>query len=270
MPNTELASVEGNIIPSIVGGVTSPTGLWLPHSSTALGSTQVLFVSNGTAMTQPRIMSGFSTTPTSTSTSNIHYISTNTCPTNISTSFTSTVGTYYIFDGTSWIEQRPQIVRYIPPKPDYKKIKIERNYARKALWKSIRLFEDLFGINQIKLFLNGESFDIQGRVFNYRISKNRYGLIEHTQNPKTSHIPYKLEVLNKNGLVLFQGCTVFKNTPIVDQITALLLHITSGEEEHVLKNMNLFNIHENFYNDLNSIEYINEIKNTMYKPKLIT
>ena len=154
-------------------------------------------------------------------------------------------------------------------KPDHRKIRFERNNARKALWKSIRLFENLFGINKIQLFMNGAAFEIKGRKFNYRISKNRYGLLEHTQNPNTSHIPYKLEIL-KNNVVLAQGCTVFKKTPIVDQITALMLHITNGEEEHILKNCNLFNIQTEFYKDQEALEYFRSIHNKKYESDYVT
>ena len=157
---------------------------------------------------------------------------------------------------------------YTQPKPDYRKIRFNRNNARKALFKSVRLFENLFGLNKIQLFMNGQSFEIEGKRYNYRISKNHFGLLEHTQNPRTSHIPYKLEILGKNGLVLAQGCTVFKNTPIVDQITALLLHITGGEEEHILKNCNLFNIQDNFYADAESLEYFRSLHKRKYEQRI--
>jgi len=153
---------------------------------------------------------------------------------------------------------------YVPPKIDYRGVRLKRDYARKALWKSIRLFENLFGINQIQLFLNGQSFEIIGRKFNYRISKKNYiNLIDHTSRPTSCCIPYRLEVLSKSGLVLFEGCTVFKNTPIIDQIIALILHI-QNDEEHVLLNMNLSKLSLNFLESSNDVEYINKLKGTKY------
>jgi hypothetical protein len=150
------------------------------------------------------------------------------------------------------------------PKINYKQIRIKRDYARKALYKSIRLFENLFGINKIQLFLNGEAFEIEGRKFNYRISKKKFvNLIEHTSNPTSAHIPYKLEILSKAGLVLFEGCTIFKNTPVVDQIIALILHIQDNEE-HVLLNMNLSKKALDFSECSNDIEYLNHLKGTNY------
>lgn len=177
------------------------------------------------------------------------------------TATTAWNGTVYVTNGVT-----PDIIqaRYTPPKVDHKRIRVERDRARKALWKSIRLFENLFGLNHIQVFLNGGAFEVEGRKFDYRISKNGTGLIDHTARPNRGHIPYKLEVLSKQGLVLFQGCTVFKNTPIVDQITALILHIRDNEE-HVLLNMNLSRLTTDFYSDVESLNYINTLKNTNYK-----
>jgi hypothetical protein len=132
------------------------------------------------------------------------------------------------------------------------------------LWRSIRLFENLFGIAQIKIFIDGGTFEIEGRKFNYRISKKKYNtLIDKTAHINMICVPYNLEVLSKQGLVLFEGCTVFRDTPIVDQITALILHIRDNEE-NVLLNMNLSKLTDDFFDDHESLTYVNALKDRNY------
>jgi hypothetical protein len=167
----------------------------------------------------------------------------------------------------SWTHQNytgNRCTPFAPPKINHRRIRTKRDQARKALWRSIRLFENLFGINDIKIFIDGGAFEIEGRKFNYRISQKKYNkLLDKTINISMICVPYTLEVLSKQGLVLFEGCTVFKDTPIIDQITALILHIKDNEE-HVLLNMNLSKLTDNFFEDLELLTYVNELKECNY------
>ena len=251
---------------NVVGACTS--------TNTVANGTYIVVTSSDGIVHSTHIVDTLGRTQLITGTANGTYIISNTltsgtCITPYYNNITSASTTSIWTGASTWYTSHAPSV-YVPPKPDYRKIRFDRNNARKALWKSVRLFENLFGLNKIQLFMNGQAFEISGRKFDYRISKNSYGLIEHTQNPNTSHIPYKLEILNKKGVVLSQGCTVFKKTPIVDQITALLLHITSGEEEHVLKNCNLFNIKRDFYEDQESLTYFRTLHKKKYERDYVT
>ncbi len=113
-------------------------------------------------------------------------------------------------------------------------------HARKALRKSISLFENLFGEEPIKLFLNGQAIDVEGELFNYKLCKKRNNLLSHTAYPSSGMIPYNLDIYDKNWNKLCGGCTVFKDTPIVDQLIALIMHIKTGEELRILQNTNFF------------------------------
>lgn len=235
------------------GASTSTSTYIATNSTTSTGLNTVVYYDSGTGLIASSVISGRTIATVYTGTS---------IASNIFIPNETGTGYHQIISGTT-----VHNYQYKPPKIDYRQRRIKRDYARKALFKSVRLFENLFGINQIKLFLNGEAFEIEGRIFNYRISKSNYGILEHTANPNSHVIPYKLEVYNKQGLQLFNGCTIFKNTPIIDQITALMLHINSGEEEQVLKNMNISKMTEHFYQDVDSIEVINRIQNKNIVPR---
>lgn len=212
--------------------------------------------STGASTTIQYIRVGNSISPTSSTIS--------TLVTNTSLFTTSSTGI------TSYYDYNYNKAKAVIVKPNRKKLKLETNLAKKALWKSILLFKNLFGEEKIKLFLNGQAFEIEGYRFNYRISRNKYtGMLEHTKDPWSMCIPYVLEIFSKSNVLLGRGCTVFKNTPVIDQITALLLHIQAGEEEHLLKNMNLNSLTDDFYRDAETIDYINSLKGTAYKPKLL-
>jgi len=180
-----------------------------------------------------------------------------------STAYTSTGYTAFYNSGNSYSIGGTSSV-YTPTKIDHRKIRTKRDNTRKALWKSIRLYDSLFGMDDIKVFLDGGSFIIEGELFDYRISrKTSTNLLDHTGNPGSMFIPYLLEWLNKDAEVLFQGCTVFRNTPVIDQITALALHIKS-DEEYVLRNTNISMLTSEFYIDNTSLEIVNRVKDKTY------
>lgn len=206
-----------------------------------------------------------------------------TCSTSVITTSANTTGYLWIDTGTSSTTisavngiryykgtgtystsiQVYEVQPYVPPKINYAKVKRETREARSIIKRGVRLFENLFGIGQIGMFLHGDGISIEGRRFNYRISRLSYkNIISHSKNPSSHAIPYRLEVCSKQGLVLFQGCTVFKNTPIVDQIIAIILSIRDNEER-VLMNMTFFNFSKDFDLDSEAKAYVEYLK--MYK-----
>jgi hypothetical protein len=129
-----------------------------------------------------------------------------------------------------------------------KKSKVEK-YTKKSIKKAIKLFKNLFNNNNIELFISGSGFEITGERFNYFVKKNNTSLLYHTSNPISVHIPYRLQILNKDSVFLCEACIVFEETPIIDQIIALTLHIQSGNEEGFLEKANFFNKTPEFYNE---------------------
>lgn len=246
-----------------------PTGL----ATTGVSGTFVTSTSG--TIVSAQLPTGWSITPSYTGTSSTSiassgsiiradgtYYVTNGNSTNIvqvvGTGVTSTCWTTHAYVGNSCVP--PSM-----PKVNHRRVRTKRDQARKALWRSIRLFENLFGIAQIKIFIDGGAFEIEGRKFNYRISQKRHSnLINNTMNINMVCVPYNLEVLSKQGLVLFEGCTIFKETPIIDQITALILHILDNEE-NVLLNMNLSKLTDDFFDNQELLTYVNELKGKNYQ-----
>ena len=134
-----------------------------------------------------------------------------------------------------------------PPKRNLALEKKKEKDARKALKKGVNLVRNMFGSEQINAFLSGNSFTVEGKRYNY-IIKSKNNLIRHTKYPNSGHIPYHLEVVTKEGLILGSGCTVFKNTPVIDQLIAFIMHIKNNED-YVLQNMNITRRTSAFRND---------------------
>jgi hypothetical protein len=121
-----------------------------------------------------------------------------------------------------------------PPRPRLARPALLR--GRRALRRSIDLFRMLRPTDEVRAFLSGDPVIIHGQRYDYRVQK-RDNLLYHTMHPHSPHIPYKLELLDKNGRYLAQGCTVIRNTPVIDQLVALILHI-EHDESVVLNNTN--------------------------------
>jgi hypothetical protein len=108
--------------------------------------------------------------------------------------------------------------------------------GRRALRKSIDLFRMLRPDEEVRRFLSGQPITIHGHRFDYRIQK-RDNLLHHTMNPMGACIPYQLHLIDKtSGQKLAQGCVIVPNTPVIDQVLALILHAQDATEELVVLN----------------------------------
>lgn len=115
--------------------------------------------------------------------------------------------------------------------------------ARKAIKKGVKKFSNLFGKNNITSFINGDGFTVQGEKYNWRFRQKRsVSLINMTHSPLKGHIPYELTLMNRDNVVMADCCVfVSENTPIIDQIITIVLHIQSDEDQ-LLAHCNLFNV----------------------------
>ena len=110
------------------------------------------------------------------------------------------------------------------------KIKQQKRLTRKAVKRSARSLNQLVAPGAYQAFSSQAGFTINGQLFDYHVVKT-YDIIDHTENPNTVHIPYKLSIKSKQGDHLAQGCVVFHNTPVLDQIISLSLHVRDKESE---------------------------------------
>ena len=106
--------------------------------------------------------------------------------------------------------------------------------GRRALRRSIEMFCRLRSDEEIRTFLSGEPLDVRGHRFDYRVQK-RDDVLHHTMHPYGGHVPYRLSLHSKDGQMLASsGCIVIPNTPVIDQLLALILHVQDPEEEEVV------------------------------------
>jgi len=106
--------------------------------------------------------------------------------------------------------------------------------GRRALRRSIELFCRLRSEEEIRTFLSGKPLDVRGHRFDYRVQK-RDDVLRHTMHPYGGHVPYRLSLHSKDGRMLASsGCIVIPNTPVIDQLLALILHVQDPQEEEVV------------------------------------
>lgn len=137
------------------------------------------------------------------------------------------------------------------------KKRVDKKQGRKPFLRALDLYKKIFGQANVELFLGGKNIEIKGEIFDYVLSKNGTDLLSHSANPSTGHIPYNLEIFNKEGVFLGKGCVVFAQTPVIDQIIAFTLHVQSGEEKNILNNCNLYQYTSLDKTSLEELEFFN-------------
>ncbi|WP_415913082.1 hypothetical protein [Neptuniibacter sp. QD37_11] len=123
--------------------------------------------------------------------------------------------------------------------------------AKKAIKKAIKLCASLYGEKTINGFLGGDTLQVEGKYFNYKITKS-IDVVAHTKGcDKMFHVPYKLELYSKDSPSLFLAdiCVYYKSTPVIDQLIGLLTTIRQGFETDILEKGNLFNRSPHFYDN---------------------
>jgi hypothetical protein len=110
--------------------------------------------------------------------------------------------------------------------------------VRKAVRRGVRAMDEIIGAGSYKGFISKDGFVITGCLFDYHVSKS-VRLLEHTASPRSAHIPYRLEMRNKAGELLGRACIIFPDTPVLDQVIALALHVREHETEcRLVKTLN--------------------------------
>ncbi|CAH7429133.1 hypothetical protein VCHA53O466_50505 [Vibrio chagasii] len=132
-----------------------------------------------------------------------------------------------------FVEQVEDLEPILPPKK-------LRKSTRKAILRAMNLFSMLGAQSHVKAFIGGGAIDVEGAVFNYKLTKDRP---LESVNLGSAHIPYSLEIVDKDtGLVLCKACVVFKGQPQLDQVFSLLMVIRAGKEseEELLHKANFY------------------------------
>ena len=140
-----------------------------------------------------------------------------------------------------------------------KKIKEEKKEVklmRKMFNKSVETISSFLPKKDINTFISGGHFIIEGNHFNYKVSKKKYyNLLQKPIETSSGHIPYELDLYDKDGEYLANLCITFNGCPILDQILSVYLMIKSDDEKKMLDNCNFYKKSDYFNEnkDLNKI-----------------
>jgi hypothetical protein len=128
-------------------------------------------------------------------------------------------------------------VRPSPPAPAERQRQLNIIRAdRRVLRRSMDLFRSLRPPEELEAFLRGQEIVVQGARYEYRLKK-RLALVGGGLNH--GHTPYTLTARRPDSTVVHSGCVVLQNTPILDQVLAVLLHLGDPDaEDHFLRTTN--------------------------------
>lgn len=153
-----------------------------------------------------------------------------------------------MLNGQSDVNKENKISKHITTeqiKVFFEKSKREKKSIKKKIFKSINLFKKYLGEDALKIFFSGEELKLTSNKYIYSIQKkNNQTLVNNMDNTNLIHIPYKLDIYDKETNVFLSSmCVYFDKTPILDQIVGLSLYIKDQETEKTfLEAANYFNI----------------------------
>lgn len=102
---------------------------------------------------------------------------------------------------------------------------------RKALGRSFTLLSSIAGRRTARACIDGEAIVVEGRrfVFRLRVANLR----------STAHGAIEVFVTDKDGVELAALCVYIDETPALDQMAALILNVTSGNEDEIIRRANV-------------------------------
>lgn len=124
--------------------------------------------------------------------------------------------------------------------------------------KSLKSIGKFIGTQNVSSFFNGDGFIIEGKYFNYEIRKKDNQTLLKPMQLVQAHIPYHLNVLDKNNIFLCNVCIVFKGCPVLDQVLSVYLMIKANQEKQLINTSNILSCSKEFFKNKN----INKIIDT--------
>lgn len=136
-----------------------------------------------------------------------------------------------------------------------KKNKQEIEAARKSIRKSIKMFERLNCVDDLRQFLGSRAnplrpLVIEGKTYDYRLYMRSGSLLQTTINCNTKVAPVGTDVYNKQGNRLCEVCLYFEDTPLLDNVMAISLNARNEETEiKMLRAACVIDTPRSFYDD---------------------
>ncbi len=117
-----------------------------------------------------------------------------------------------------------------------------RKARKKRLKKSSNFASALIGPNDVTMFVGGQEIVTVGERYAFRVGKNDISSMDHGA--------LRIEVWNReNEDRLFNLCWYVPETPIFDQLAALVMAVKVGDEEEIIRIGNASGITEQARND---------------------
>lgn len=127
----------------------------------------------------------------------------------------------------------PQAVRMLgghPPIRTRAQKQKERG-LRKAITRSYRLLGSIAGAETARACLDGDQITVAGRNFDFRLR------VANLRS--TAHGAIEVFVTDKSAVELANLCIYIDQTPALDQMAALILDVTTGNEDEIIRRSNI-------------------------------
>lgn len=141
---------------------------------------------------------------------------------------------------------------------DTRKVQIrqyrENQLAHKSIRRSVKMYERLGTMSNLRLFLNSHQADtalvIPGQQYDYHLVMRRNSLIPGTIMCDTKMSPVATAVYNKAGDRLCEVCLYYEDTPVLDYVMAMGLNVSNCETElDILRAGCVIDTPRGFYDD---------------------
>lgn len=102
---------------------------------------------------------------------------------------------------------------------------------RRAIARSYRLLGSIAGAETARACLDGEQISVNGRKFDFRLR------VANLRS--TAHGAIEVFVTDKDAVELASLCVYIDQTPALDQMAALILDVTAGNEDEIIRRANV-------------------------------
>lgn len=115
--------------------------------------------------------------------------------------------------------------------------------ARAAIKKATRLFQNLGQEENLRMFISGAEVTLahprSPLKFVLKPAQVEGWLVDRTARGQ-AHAPYEVSLYTKEDVYLAKLCVYFAATPVLDQLLAMTLFVTAGDELQLLKTANWY------------------------------
>lgn len=106
-----------------------------------------------------------------------------------------------------------------------------RRQARRVLTRSYALLSSVAGTPRARACLDGDAITVEGRRFDFRVRVR--------DARRAAHGAVDVSVTDKDHVELASLCVYMRDTPALDQVAGLILHVVAGDEDEIIRAANV-------------------------------